>query len=233
MYTDVANANVNPLGHFLSDGWREKRNPSRDFDTNFYLTSNPDVLASGVNPLVHYVLHGKEQNLPTLALNVVKDIAEAISLFDNSPSLVSFDVKNPIDIIIPIYNGYDYLAPLFHSVKKNTSLPFRLIIVNDCSPDVRIMQFIEEFLQNNSDLDTVFINNEQNLGFVKSVNKAVSVLNNHFVLLNTDTEVPSGWLERLMYPIFKMDNIASTTPFTNAGTICSFPNYLEDNSIFE
>ena len=56
---------------------------------------------------------------------------------------------------------------------------------------------------------------------------------NHFVILNTDTEVPNGWLERLMQPILSQKNIATTTPFTNAGTICSFPNFLEDNTIFE
>lgn len=36
-----------------------------------------------------------------------------------------------------------------------------------------------------------------------------------------------------MYPILSMDNIASVTPFTNSGTVCSFPKYLEDNDIFE
>ena len=68
---------------------------------------------------------------------------------------------------------------------------------------------------------------------LRTVNKLVKSTKNHFVLLNTDTEVPPYWIERLMYPIFEMKNIASTTPFTNAGTICSFPNYLEDNTIFE
>ena len=36
-----------------------------------------------------------------------------------------------------------------------------------------------------------------------------------------------------MYPIIHMDNVASTTPFTNSGQIASFPNFIADNDIFE
>ncbi len=135
-----------------------------------------------------------------------------------------------IDIIIPVYNGYDYLETLFDSLEENTSSSHRLIVVNDCSPDEHVKPYLERRLQHYK--DAIFIDNETNLGFVKSVNKAVGYVKNHFVILNTDTEVPKFWLERLMHPIINIENIASTTPFTNAGTIASFPLFLEDNKIF-
>ena len=135
-----------------------------------------------------------------------------------------------IDIIIPVYNGYEYLEALFNSLRKNTSSPHRLVVINDCSPDERVKPYLKTILQQHK--NAIFIDNETNLGFVKSVNKAVSYATNHFVILNTDTEVPKFWLERLMHPILNMKNIASTTPFTNAGTIVSFPLFLEDNEIF-
>ena len=135
-----------------------------------------------------------------------------------------------IDIIIPVYNGYEYLEALFDSLEKNTSSSHRLIVVNDCSSDKRVKPYLDRRLQYHQ--NAIIIENETNLGFVKSVNKAVAYVKNHFVILNTDTEVPKFWLERLMYPIIKMENIASTTPFTNAGTIASFPLFLEDNKIF-
>jgi GT2 family glycosyltransferase len=65
------------------------------------------------------------------------------------------------------------------------------------------------------------------------VNEGYSYTSNHFIILNTDTEVPPFWLERVIYPIINMDNIASTTPFTNSGEIASFPNFIADNNIFE
>lgn len=134
-----------------------------------------------------------------------------------------------IDIIIPVYNGFQYLEPLFKSVKKHTTLPHRLLIVEDCSPDQKVRPFLQKIAKEFDNVELLL--NEDNLGFVKSVNKAATYTQHHFVLLNTDVEVPPYWLERLMYPIFEQENIASTTPFTNAGTICSFPNFLEDNTI--
>ena len=138
---------------------------------------------------------------------------------------------DPIDIIIPVYNGYEFLEALFDSVEKHTSLPYRLIVINDCSPDAHVKPYLLERLSKHP--TAVFIDHTENQGFLKSVNEAYTHVQNHFVLLNTDTEVPSFWLERLMYPILHQENIASTTPFTNSGEIASFPNFVADNSIFD
>ena len=136
-----------------------------------------------------------------------------------------------VDIIIPVYNGFEFLEKLFNSIEAHTFSPYRLIVVNDASPDSRVKPYLQERLQNNK--NSIFIDHESNVGFLKSVNEAVTYTKNHFVLLNTDTEVPSFWLERLMYPILSMDNVASTTPFTNSGEIASFPKFVADNPIFD
>src|SRR5262249_53538978 len=78
---------------------------------------------------------------------------------------------------------------------------------------------------------STLIRNEVNLGFVSTCNRAVKLARNHFVILNTDVELPPKWLERLMAPIYANPNVASVTPFTNAGTICSFPNFVCDNNL--
>ncbi|OYY26089.1 MAG: hypothetical protein B7Y63_09680, partial [Sulfurovum sp. 35-42-20] len=144
-----------------------------------------------------------------------------------------FNTTKAIDIIIPVYNGKEYLVPLFESILKNTSMPFRLLVADDKSSDSEVLPLLHKIKNDNPNITIILIENEINLGFIKTVNKLAALTENHFVLLNTDTEVPPFWIERLMYPIFEMDTIASTTPFTNAGTICSFPNYLEDNTIVE
>lgn len=144
-----------------------------------------------------------------------------------------FHLNNCIDIIIPIYNGYDYLEPLFASIFSNTTTSHRIIVINDCSPDNRVSDFLNHLEQykNTNCKELIAVNNEVNLGFVQTINSAQVYLENNFVILNTDVEVPYGWLERLMAPIERLSNIASTTPFTNAGTICSFPVWLEDNKL--
>jgi O-antigen biosynthesis protein len=232
-YADVRSANVDPLFHFVSYGWKEGRNPSESFDTKFYLDTYPDVKEANVNPVTHYVRFGKSEERQKASIELLSDISIFFDLFDQTRHVPKLVGTLAIDIIIPIYNGFDYLEPLFRSLLSHTSIPYRLIVVEDASPDIRVRSFLRELLRASADTNILLIENAENLGFVGSVNKAVAEVRNHFVLLNSDTEVPPNWLERLMFPILEMDKVASTTPFTNSGTICSFPHYLKDNPLFE
>lgn len=63
-YPDVRKSDNDPLWHFIRHGWKEGRNPSKNFDVDFYLENNPDVKLSGVNPLIHYIRHGKREGRP-------------------------------------------------------------------------------------------------------------------------------------------------------------------------
>jgi capsular polysaccharide biosynthesis protein len=47
--------------HYMETGWRQGHNPSAAFDTARYLAANPDVAAAGINPLVHYLRHGRAE----------------------------------------------------------------------------------------------------------------------------------------------------------------------------
>ena len=49
---------MDPMLHYLLYGAKQGLNPSRRFDTNFYLKNNPYVEAAGINPLVHYLVSG-------------------------------------------------------------------------------------------------------------------------------------------------------------------------------
>jgi len=55
---DIAAAGVDPLQHYLSNGWKEGRSPNAYFNTNWYLNQNPDIRAAGLNPLQHYEDNG-------------------------------------------------------------------------------------------------------------------------------------------------------------------------------
>ena len=160
-------------------------------------------------------------------------IDEILNKFDINYSVEDMKISSSdaVDIILPIYNGYEHLAPLFDSIFKNTSMPYRIIVVNDCSPDPDVNDYLRVISANNKNI--MLVNNEVNYGFVGSVNKAVSFCKNDFVILNTDTEVPKGWLERLIGPVKSDRRIASVTPFSNAATICSFPEIAKDNAIYE
>ena len=141
-----------------------------------------------------------------------------------------------VDIIIPIYNAYDYTVKCIESVYKNTNIPYNLYLINDSSPDNRIDELmnkldVEEkpfFMQN-----LTIVKNEENLGFIGTVNKALSMSVNNAILLNTDTEVPPEWLSRMIRPIIENPRVATVTPFSNCATICSFPDFCKDNTLIE
>lgn len=138
-------------------------------------------------------------------------------------------IEKEVDIIVPIYNGIHFLKILLPQIFERSDLPFRLILVNDCSPDKEIKPFLETFLKHTN---VLLLNNKNNLGFTASVNRGLKEVRNDVVILNTDTELPFNWLSRLFYPIFTDSTIATVTPFSNCATIASFPKF-DDNPIFE
>jgi hypothetical protein len=156
------------------------------------------------------------------------DLAETMRLFRLSP-IRAEPLQGVTDIIVPVHNGMEFLPKLFDSIQRNTTSPYRLIVVDDCSTDPRVGPFLEAAVNRNP--GNLLLRNDRNLGYVESVNRAVDRAQSHFVLLNTDIEVPNGWLERLMAPIVNLPAVASATPFTNAGTICSFPVMNADNDL--
>ena len=60
-YPDVGLSGSDPAEHFLNFGSSERRNPSPGFDTAKYFQLHSDVKQTGLNPLLHYELHGREE----------------------------------------------------------------------------------------------------------------------------------------------------------------------------
>lgn len=148
-------------------------------------------------------------------------------LRENSENIA--ESTEEIDVIVPIYNGYDYLVKLFECLLR-TDMKCRIILVDDKSTDERVRKLEQSFAAQHSNV--VLLENEENYGFVKTVNHGLSISKNHVALVNTDTELPQGWLERLMYPILHEEKVASATPYTNSGTIFSFPDFGYNNRIY-
>jgi hypothetical protein len=58
---DVAKSGVDPLEHFMANGWTEGRDPNADFSIRDYLDANPDVAEAGVNPFWHWLAAGRAE----------------------------------------------------------------------------------------------------------------------------------------------------------------------------
>lgn len=55
---DVAQAQVDPVDHYLRDGIAEGRSPHPLFWAAYYLDRYQDIQASGIDPLFHYIFYG-------------------------------------------------------------------------------------------------------------------------------------------------------------------------------
>lgn len=82
-YPDVRRADVDSLKHFVKYGWKEGRNPSKDFDINFYLNTYPDVKNAGINPLFHYIRYGKSAGYKTHLDQLIASDNTECSFFQN------------------------------------------------------------------------------------------------------------------------------------------------------
>jgi GT2 family glycosyltransferase len=132
----------------------------------------------------------------------------------------------PIEIIVPVYNAHDPLAICLKSLFANLEAGHPVQIVDDASTDSRIQPLLAAY----ADRPGVSIHNQAtNLGFVRTVNQAMQRSPHHVLLLNSDTIVTDGWLERIEYCAASDPHIATITPFSNNAEICSFPNFCEPN----
>ncbi len=142
-------------------------------------------------------------------------------------------VAKTIDIIIPVYRGIDETRACIESVmatcKANITAPHEIVVINDATPEVEIAAYLAKLADEKK---ITLLINPQNLGFVRSCNRALSLhVDRDVVLLNSDTVVASDWLDRLRACAYSAEKIASVTPFSNNATLCSYPRAFVDNPI--
>ncbi|WP_084697423.1 glycosyltransferase [Paracoccus sp. S4493] len=138
-------------------------------------------------------------------------------------------VQSGITIVLPVYNAFELLPEVLERVLKYTDLPWRLIIVEDCSTDPQVRPWLRKWhgeLESKVALQITVLENKSNLGFIRSVNRAFAAalpFGNHVVLLNSDAFVPESWASRLISPLLRYDDIATVTPMSNDAEIFNVP----------
>lgn len=122
-------------------------------------------------------------------------------------------VKN-VDIIVCVYNAYGWTKKCIEAVQRFTILPYTLAVVNDCSN-----KYMTEYLRTIPNIR--LIENEVNLGYLKSANKALKLATSEYVIfLNSDALVTPGWLENMIQAAESDPKIMFVNPLTNED--CNF-----------
>ena len=138
--------------------------------------------------------------------------------------------KDAIDIVIPVYNGYEDIQLCMDSIRRHTDLgKHRVLLINDCSPDERIRPWLDAQAGEN----VVVLHNEKNQGFSANVNKGMLYSDRDVILLNSDTIVTKGWVEKIQACAYLSRRNATVTPLSNSATLCSVPVFCRDNPVPE
>ncbi|MBI5093124.1 MAG: glycosyltransferase [Candidatus Hydrogenedentes bacterium] len=117
-------------------------------------------------------------------------------------------MARPISIVIPAFNQLDYCRQCVLSVQLNTRREHRLILVDNGSTD-GVGEYFDAIP------GAVVIHSETNRGFAGGVNLGLERADGHVVLLNSDTLVPEGWLERLEAALTRAEDIGMVGPMSN------------------
>ena len=67
--------NMSPAMHYYYIGWKKGLNPSRQFSTNGYLLSYPDIQQVSMCPLLHYEVAGRAEGREILSVEDVQRLA--------------------------------------------------------------------------------------------------------------------------------------------------------------
>ena len=178
---------------------------------------------------VKYIL-GFNPKISPMLLN------EKLFLATGSPP-AKINMQTEITIVLPVYNAFNLLEPVLARVLAHTDLPYRLIIIEDKSTDQQVRPFLRNWhsaLESRVRGRIEVLENAENLGFIQSVNRALkraAELDNHVVLLNSDTFVPQGWASRLLTPLLADDDVATVTPMSNDAEIFNVPIICQRNDL--
>lgn len=133
-----------------------------------------------------------------------------------------------VDIVLPVYNAFDLLRDCLDRVERHTDVPWRLILIEDGSTDVRVRPFLRDWAAARDHVE--LMENPKNLGFIASVNRGLARAldgsgppTGPVVLLNSDALVPAGWASRLVRPFKGAPDVATVTPMSNDAEIFSVP----------
>ncbi len=191
-----------------------------------WLTERPNSLRD--HPLFALVPHGAGDGLENMLIDAL-----GVSLLDpyEGPSYASIREERisgqrnrPIDIVVCVHNALEDVRRCLDSVRRERkSEVHRLIIIDDGSDSVTA-RYLQEFAAGETWVD--LHRNDEAMGYAKSANQGLAASTGELVvLLNSDTLVTDGWLEKLADAVFFTPGAGIVGPVSNAASHQSIPEH--------
>jgi len=253
-YPDIADAGIDPVRHYIENGWKEFRNPRADFITSYYYSKNTGIIPENVNPFRHYIEHGRHEGLapcgesgrhPHLFLKYDRGLVTSL---DAVPSVRPCEENDyclsapfeftttlpdigPIAAIIHVY--YTDILPKMLSYLSN--IPFRtdLFISTDTETKKEAIIAILEGYTNGTIEVRVFENRGRDIApFIVGFSDVLTRYD-YFIHLHTKRSPHGGdplahWLDYILINLLGSEkivaSICSLLLFHNIGIV--FPQHL-------
>lgn len=228
-YDDAMNSNMNPLLHYIRYGAKEGRRTSEDREEkktlvgvlenypipqksskaeinmkdkkNITYYSKKTLQIIKDDGLVGFLRRGKQK--------VVKQITQESPINTNyDPNL--YDVS----VIIPVYNAVDFTKKCIEKVYASPNKSkFEVIVVDNGSEDESYELLSEEQKKREN---FSYYRMDENYGFSGGVNYGFSkAKGKYFIILNNDTLVTPGWIDRLIEAFEQDELVGIVSPITN------------------
>lgn len=186
------------------------RNPSPLFDAARYVKDYRDVSEAKVNPLLHYLRHGRQEGRFFFPANQIRPC------FADTKSQVTPDVRNYslpanplVSIIIANRDGGGHLGLLFPTLQAQTYRNIEIILVDDGSTDNSI-GLAEKI---GATIVVATAPGGHSVGFAEANNMGLKAARGQLILLqNNDTVLDPNCIERLVRQIQKKPNIGAVAP---------------------
>ena len=117
-----------------------------------------------------------------------------------------------VSVIIPNYNGKQYLKDCVDSLFKQSVRSFEVVIVDDASTDNSAEDLEKVYPQNSGFPIVRYLYHSENKGFAASVNDGIkAAVSDYVVLLNNDTAVEKDFVRSLWKDIRRAEDIFSVS----------------------
>ena len=179
-----------------------------------------DAAAAAAAALAHYLSH-KQARVPAFPPPAIPADIAAPRNAAGARAAAAARRRRYTDIVIPVYGEAATALSCLDSVLATVRAPHGIIVVDDASPDPALRRALDTLA---ADGRIRLIRHARNSGFPASVNDGVAAAaGRDVVLLNSDTLVPPGWLERLRDAAYLATEIGTATPLSNHASILSYP----------
>ena len=138
-----------------------------------------------------------------------------------SPFATTLDATPFVQIVIPVFNAAEHVEDAVHSIIQKTSSPFEILLFDDGSD-----AYAASRASGLSSVDSRirYYAQDHNLGYTRNINAGLqSTVADFIVLLNSDTIVTDGWIQKLFTAISASPDTAAAGPLSNAASWQSVP----------